>query len=89
MYSESIGPNLRPGMALGATHGFNVHFKTIAPPSDVDVIMVAPKGPGHTVRSEFERGGGVPCLLAIDQDASGSAFDLAMAWAFQGRVQSG
>jgi len=81
VYNESIAPNLRPGMAVGATHGFNVHFKTIELPSNVDVIMVAPKGPGHTVRSEFERGGGVPCLLAIHQDASGSAFDLAMAWA--------
>ena len=81
VYEESIGPNLRPGMAVGATHGFNVHFKTIKPPDHVDVIMVAPKGPGHTVRSEFERGGGVPCLLAIHQDPSGSAFDLAMAWA--------
>ncbi len=81
VYNESISPNLRPGMAVGATHGFNVHFKTIELPSNVDVIMVAPKGPGHTVRSEFERGGGVPCLLAIHQDASGSAFDLAMAWA--------
>jgi len=68
-------------MTLGATHGFNIHFKTIAPPKDVNIIMVAPKGPGHTVRSEFERGGGVPCLLAIHQDATGNAFDIAMAWA--------
>ncbi len=81
VYSQHIAPNLRPGMALGATHGFNVHFKTIVPPKDVDVIMVAPKGPGHTVRSEFERGGGVPCLLAVHQDATGKAFDIAMAWA--------
>ncbi len=80
VYTKSIAPHLRPGMALGATHGFNVHFKTITPPDNVDVIMVAPKGPGHTVRSEFERGGGVPCLLAVHQDASGSAFDIAMAW---------
>jgi ketol-acid reductoisomerase len=67
-------------MTLGMTHGFNIHFTTIVPPEWVNVIMVAPKGPGHTVRSEFERGGGVPCLLAVhqgDQDAS----DLAMAWA--------
>ncbi len=81
VYEKSIAPHLRPGMVLGATHGFNVHFKTITPPRDVDVVMVAPKGPGHTVRSEFERGGGVPCLLAIEQDASGQAFDRAMAWA--------
>ncbi|GAB4195424.1 MAG: ketol-acid reductoisomerase [Phycisphaeraceae bacterium] len=81
VYEKSIAPHLRPGMVLGATHGFNIHFKTIVPPEDVDVIMVAPKGPGHTVRSEFERGGGVPCLLAVHQDASGKAFDIAMAWA--------
>jgi ketol-acid reductoisomerase len=81
VYEKDIAPNLRPGMALGTTHGFNIHFKTITPPKDVDVIMVAPKGPGHTVRSEFERGGGVPCLLAIHQDATGKAFDIAMAWA--------
>lgn len=81
VYNKSIKPHLRPGMVIGATHGFNIHFKTIDPPKDVDVIMVAPKGPGHTVRSEFERGGGVPCLLAIHQDASGKAFDIAMAWA--------
>jgi ketol-acid reductoisomerase len=81
VYNEHIAPNLTAGMALGTTHGFNVHFKTIEPPADVDVIMVAPKGPGHTVRSEFERGGGVPCLLAVHQDASGNAFDIAMAWA--------
>ena len=81
VYEKSIAPHLRPGMVLGATHGFNIHFKTITPPPEVDVVMVAPKGPGHTVRSEFERGGGVPCLLAIHQDASGEAFDRAMAWA--------
>ncbi len=81
VYTTSIGPNLQPGSALGATHGFNIHFKTITPPDNTDVIMVAPKGPGHTVRSEFERGGGVPCLLAVEQDASGNAFDVAMAWA--------
>ncbi len=81
VYEKSIKPNLTPGMILGFTHGFNVHFKTIVPPDNIDVIMVAPKGPGHTVRSEFERGGGVPCLLAIHQDKSGKAFDTAMAWA--------
>jgi ketol-acid reductoisomerase len=81
VYEKSIKPHLKAGMALGATHGFNIHFKTIEPPKDVDVIMVAPKGPGHTVRSEYERGGGVPCLIAVHQDASGKAFDIAMAWA--------
>ncbi len=81
VYEKSVKPNLRPGMALGWTHGFNVHFKTIIPPQDVDVIMVAPKGPGHTVRSEFERGGGVPCLLSVHQNATGKARDIALAWA--------
>jgi len=81
VWAKSIAPHIRPGTAFGATHGFNVHFKTIVPPAGIDVIMVAPKGPGHTVRSEFERGGGVPCLLAIHQDVSGKAFDIAMAWA--------
>ena len=81
VYEKQIKPNLKAGAALGATHGFNVHFKTIQPPDNVDVVMVAPKGPGHTVRSEFERGGGVPCLLAIEQDATGKALDVAMAWA--------
>jgi len=81
VYEKLIGPNLKPGSVLGATHGFNVHFKTIVAPDHIDVVMVAPKGPGHTVRSEFERGGGVPCLLAVDQDASGDAEAIAMAWA--------
>jgi len=81
VYEKSIRANLRPGMVLGCTHGFNIHFKTFTPPTDVDVIMVAPKGPGHTVRSEFQAGGGVPCLLAVHQDASGNASDTAMAWA--------
>ena len=81
VYEQKVAPHLRPGMAIGATHGFNIHFKTITPSDDVDVIMVAPKGPGHTVRSEFERGGGVPCLLAVEQDATGNASDVAMAWA--------
>lgn len=81
VWEKDIAPNIKPGAAFGATHGFNIHFKTITPPENVDVIMVAPKGPGHTVRSEYERGGGVPCLLAVHQDASGNAFDIAMAWA--------
>jgi ketol-acid reductoisomerase len=81
VYAESIAPNLSDGMSLIFTHGFNIHFKTIEPPAGVNVIMVAPKGPGHTVRSEFERGGGVPCLMAIEQDATGDAADLALAYA--------
>ena len=81
VYEQHIAPNLKAGATLGATHGFNIHFKTITPPKNINVVMVAPKGPGHTVRSEFERGGGVPCLLAVHQDASGDAFDIAMAWA--------
>jgi ketol-acid reductoisomerase len=81
VYAKSIAPNLKAGKALGATHGFNVHFKTIVPPKDVDILMVAPKGPGHLVRSEFERGGGVPCLLAVHQNPSGKARALGLAWA--------
>jgi ketol-acid reductoisomerase len=81
VYFKSIEKNLTAGKVLGFTHGFNIHFKTITPPKDVDVIMVAPKGPGHLVRSEFEKGGGVPCLLAVHQNASGKARDFALAWA--------
>ncbi|MCS7032956.1 MAG: ketol-acid reductoisomerase [Phycisphaerae bacterium] len=81
VYEKSIRPHLRPGQALGCTHGFNIHFRTIVPPADVDVLMVAPKGPGHLVRSEFEKGGGVPCLLAIHQDATGNARRIGLAWA--------
>jgi len=81
VYQKSIAPHLRAGQAIGATHGFNIHFKTIVPPKDVDVLMVAPKGPGHLVRSEFEKGGGVPCLLAIHQDATGNARNIGLAWA--------
>ena len=81
VYAADIAPNIKAGATLGFTHGFNVHFKTIVPPENVNVIMVAPKGPGHTVRSEFEQGGGVPCLIAVHQDTDGKAFDIAMAWA--------
>jgi ketol-acid reductoisomerase len=81
VYNKSIAPHLKSGKALGATHAFNVHFKTITPPKDVDVLLVAPKGPGHLVRSEFEKGGGVPCLLAIYQNPSGKARNLGLAWA--------
>jgi len=81
VYEKSIKPNLRAGQALGCTHGFNFHFKTVVAPKDVDVLMIAPKGPGHLVRSEFEKGGGVPCLLAIPQDATGNARNIGLAWA--------
>src|SRR5438094_814334 len=81
VYHKSIAPQLKAGKALGATHGFNIHFKTIVPPKDVDVLLVAPKGPGHLVRSEFEKGGGVPCLLAVFQNATGKARDIGLAWA--------
>jgi ketol-acid reductoisomerase len=81
VYNRYIAPNLTSGKTLGFTHGFNVHFKTIVPPKNVNVIMVAPKGPGHLVRSEFEKGGGVPCLMAVHQDASKTAKKIALAWA--------
>ncbi len=80
-YKQSIAPYLTAGKALAFAHGFNIHFKQIVPPSDVDVIMIAPKGPGHTVRSEYVAGKGVPCLFAVEQDATGKAQDLALAYA--------
>jgi ketol-acid reductoisomerase len=81
IYRDHIQPNIRSGAALMFAHGLNVHFNLIEPRSDIDVLMVAPKGPGHTVRSEYQRGGGVPCLLAIHQDASGNAHDLGLSYA--------
>ena len=81
IYSGEIAENIRPGAALAFAHGLNVHFNLIEPRSDVDVFMVAPKGPGHTVRSEYVRGGGVPCLIAIHQDASGNAHDIGLSYA--------
>lgn len=81
MYKESIAPNLTAGKAIAFAHGFNIHFGQIKPPADVDVIMIAPKGPGHTVRSEYTIGRGVPCLVAVQQDASGRAMDIALAYA--------
>ncbi len=81
LYKESIEPNLAPGKILAFAHGFNIHFQQINPPADVDVIMVAPKGPGHTVRSEYVAGKGVPCLAAVHQDATGNAMDIALAYA--------
>jgi ketol-acid reductoisomerase len=81
LYKESIEPNLEEGKALVFAHGFNIHYGQITPPAGVDVFMVAPKGPGHTVRSQYEEGRGVPCLIAIHQDASGKAKDYALAYA--------
>lgn len=80
MYKESIAPNLRPGMMLLFAHGFAIHFGQIVPPKDVDVTMIAPKAPGHTVRSEYQRGRGTPCLVAVYQDATGKAMDMALAY---------
>ena len=81
IYAKDLAPNMKNGAALLFAHGFNVHFRLIEPRPDLDILMVAPKGPGHTVRSEFERGGGVPCLIAVHQDASGNAHDLGLAYA--------
>jgi ketol-acid reductoisomerase len=81
IYRNEIHSHLKPGAALGFTHGFNIHFGQIAPPESVDVILIAPKGPGHLVRSEFERGGGVPNLMAVHKDATGRARQIALAWA--------
>ena len=81
IYNADIGPNLREGAMLMFAHGLSIHFNLIVPRADLDVAMVAPKGPGHTVRGEFSRGGGVPCLMAVHQDASGHARDVAMSYA--------
>ncbi|HEY8564776.1 MAG TPA: ketol-acid reductoisomerase [Beijerinckiaceae bacterium] len=81
IYREHLAPNMKQGAALMFAHGLNVHFNLIEPRADLDVLMVAPKGPGHTVRSEYARGGGVPCLVAIAQDASGNAHDLGLSYA--------
>ena len=81
LYNEVIAPNMKAGAALLFAHGFNIHFKTIEPRKDIDVILVAPKGPGHLVRTEFEIGRGVPCLYAVYQDTSGKATELAKAYA--------
>ena len=81
MYKKDIEPNLEAGNMLMFAHGFNIHYQQIVPPADVDVCMVAPKGPGHTVRSEYLAGKGVPCLVAVEQDATGKALDIALAYA--------
>ncbi len=81
LYKESIEPNLTEGKTLAFAHGFNIHFGCIKPPKNVNVIMVAPKGPGHTVRSEYQVGKGVPCLIAVEQDATGDALEIGLAYA--------
>ena len=81
IYRADIAPNIRDGAALLFAHGLNIHFRLIEPKPSIDVLMVAPKGPGHTVRGEYVRGGGVPCLIAVDQDATGGALDLGLAYA--------
>ena len=81
IYADDLAANMKPGAALAFAHGLNVHFGLIEPRADIDVFMIAPKGPGHTVRSEYQKGGGVPCLIAIHQDASGNAHEVALSYA--------
>ncbi|MGF1649969.1 MAG: ketol-acid reductoisomerase [Hyphomicrobiaceae bacterium] len=81
IWKDHIEANIKDGAAIAFAHGLNVHFNLIEPKNTIDVIMIAPKGPGHTVRSEYQRGGGVPCLIAINQDASGNAHDVALSYA--------
>ncbi len=80
VYEKEIASNLKAGQTIGFCHGFNIHFKYIVPPKDINVVMIAPKGPGHLVRSEYLKGGGVPNLIAIEQDAGGDAKQIALAW---------
>ena len=81
LYRDDLAPNMKQGAALAFAHGLNIHFKLIEPRADLDVFMIAPKGPGHTVRSEYVRGGGVPCLVAVQQNASGNALEIALSYA--------
>ncbi|XDZ67194.1 ketol-acid reductoisomerase [Alphaproteobacteria bacterium LSUCC0226] len=81
IYADEIAENIRPGAAIAFAHGLNVHFNLIEPRTDIDVFMVAPKGPGHTVRSEYVKGGGVPCLIAVHQDSSGNAHEIGLSYA--------
>ncbi len=81
LYRDDLAPNMKQGAALAFAHGLNVHFNLIEPRADLDVFMIAPKGPGHTVRSEYQRGGGVPSLVAVHQNASGNALDIALSYA--------
>ena len=80
MYKKDIAPNLKAGDMLMFAHGFNINYKLIVPPADVDVTMIAPKAPGHTVRSEYQAGKGTPCLVAVEQDATGKALEKALAY---------
>jgi ketol-acid reductoisomerase len=81
LYRDHLAPNMRPGTAIAFAHGLNIHFNLIDPRNDIDVFMIAPKGPGHTVRSEYQRGGGVPCLVAVAQNPSGNALEIALSYA--------
>ena len=81
LYRDQLGPNMREGAAIAFAHGLNIHFNLIEPRPDLDVFMIAPKGPGHTVRSEYQRGGGVPCLVAVAQNPSGNALEIALSYA--------
>jgi ketol-acid reductoisomerase len=81
VYDKEIEPNLKPGDTIAFGHGFNIHYKQIVPPANVNVMMIAPKGPGHLVRRTYLEGSGVPCLIAVHQDPSGKTKDLALAWA--------
>ncbi|MCZ6638020.1 MAG: ketol-acid reductoisomerase [Alphaproteobacteria bacterium] len=81
LYNNDLRDNMKKGTALAFAHGLNIHFRLIEPPEDIDVFMVAPKGPGHTVRGEYLKGGGVPCLIAVERDASGNAHDIGLSYA--------
>ena len=81
LYADELCPNMREGTALAVAHGLSIHFRLIEPRPDMDVFMIAPKGPGHTVRSEYQRGGGVPCLVAVEQNPSGNALEIALSYA--------
>ena len=81
IYRDEIAPHIRDGAAIAFAHGLNVHFGLIEPKSTLDVVMIAPKGPGHTVRGEYQKGGGVPCLVAVHQNPSGNALELALSYA--------
>src|SRR5487761_2184344 len=81
LYRDKLHANMKPGAALAFAHGLNIHFNLIEPRADIDVFMIAPKGPGHTVRSEYQRGGGVPCLVAVAQNPSGNALEIALSYA--------
>ena len=82
LYRESIAAHMTAGKTLMFAHGFNIHYGQIVPPADVNVVMIAPKGPGHTVRSQFQEGKGVPCLIAVQQDATGDAKEIGLAYAY-------